>query len=56
VKPGSKEELASAIERLHDDPALARRLAKAGQERVLSEFTQKRMVEQTLSVYEELAT
>jgi glycosyltransferase involved in cell wall biosynthesis len=46
--PGSANELALAIRRLHKKPAIDLR------EYVLAHFTQKQMIEQTLAVYEEL--
>lgn len=38
VEPGDAEALADAARRLHDDPALAERLASAGRERVVRDF------------------
>ena len=46
--------LANAIERLHQDPALARQLGKAALARALREFDERIVIRQTLAVYEEL--
>lgn len=46
--------LASAIERLHLDPALARELGLAARARALREFDEKIVIGKTLAVYEEL--
>ena len=46
--------LASAIERLHLDPALARELGLAAWARALREFDEKIVIGKTLAVYEEL--
>lgn len=43
--------LTRAIEQLFADPALRKRMGTFGQRHVLQSFTQKRMVEETLSVY-----
>ena len=46
--------LANAIERLHQAPALARRLGQAARARALREFDERIVIRQTLAVYEEL--
>ena len=46
--------LASAIERLHLDPAWARQLGLAARARALREFDEKIVIRKTLAVYEEL--
>ena len=45
---------ASAIERLHLDPALARELGLAARARALREFDEKIVIGKTLAVYGEL--
>lgn len=45
VRPGDHEAVATWIVRLHDDEELRRRIARAGQERVRSEFTLERQAE-----------
>jgi hypothetical protein len=46
--------LAQAIERLHQDPALARQLGLAARARALREFDERIVIGQTLAVYGEL--
>lgn len=46
--------LAAAIARLHDDPALARRLGEAARQRALDEFDERIVIERTLAVYQEM--
>jgi glycosyltransferase involved in cell wall biosynthesis len=46
--------VASAIERLLEDPKTASRLGAAAKETILARFSEDRMVEQTLSLYERL--
>lgn len=46
--------LANAIERLHQDPALARQLGLAARARALREFDERIVIRQTLAVYGEL--
>jgi D-inositol-3-phosphate glycosyltransferase len=53
VPPHDEEALAQAIVRLLRDPELRQRIGSAGQQRVANEFSVDRMVERTLSVYEE---
>ncbi len=54
VPPANPEALAAAIVELLKDPEKAERLARAGQERVVEEFSAERMVEGTIAVYERL--
>lgn len=54
VEPGDPEGLSAALERLHGDPALARRLGQAGRARVLDAFTWQATVKGTLAAYEAL--
>jgi glycosyltransferase involved in cell wall biosynthesis len=51
VEPGQADQLADAIERLIDDPALARRLAEAGRRRVLAEFDLHKTTDQLVAVF-----
>ncbi|MEZ4677694.1 MAG: glycosyltransferase family 4 protein [Caldilineaceae bacterium] len=53
VPPGEPAILAERVSRLLDDPATIERLGVAGQERV-SEFSDRRMVEQIAELYREL--
>jgi glycosyltransferase involved in cell wall biosynthesis len=46
--------LAAAIVRLHDEPALRRRIGAAARVKALAEFDEQRVVERTLGVYREL--
>jgi glycosyltransferase involved in cell wall biosynthesis len=46
--------LASAIERLHQNPAWARQLGLAARQRALTEFDERIVIEKTLAVYSEL--
>ncbi|HET6144465.1 MAG TPA: glycosyltransferase family 4 protein [Candidatus Acidoferrales bacterium] len=48
--------VASAIERLLDDPKTASRLAVTARETIAARFSQDRMVEQTLNLYEQLVS
>jgi glycosyltransferase involved in cell wall biosynthesis len=50
VPEGDSEALAQSIRRLHDDPALATRMGRAGRERAEREFAAERVVAQTLAV------
>ncbi len=52
VPPGDSEALAEGLIRLLSDADLRRRMGRAGQDRVRSEFTVDRIVDQTLAVYE----
>jgi glycosyltransferase involved in cell wall biosynthesis len=47
--------LASAIAKLQDDPALARRLGEAARAKALAEFDERVVIAQTLAVYCEIA-
>ncbi len=51
VPPGAPALLAAAVERLMDDPALAKRLGSALRERVAQKFTKDRMRLATLGLY-----
>ena len=46
--------LATAIARLHDDPALAARLGAAARQRALDEFDERIVIARTQAVYQEL--
>jgi glycosyltransferase involved in cell wall biosynthesis len=46
--------LAAAIVRLSEDPALRKRLGEAARQKVLAEFDERIVIEQTLNVYREL--
>lgn len=46
--------LASAIARLQDDPALARRLGDAARTKALAQFDERVVIRDTLAVYREL--
>jgi glycosyltransferase involved in cell wall biosynthesis len=52
VEPRNEAALSSALLRLARDPALRERFGAAGRERVLAEFTSKRMAADVLGVYE----
>jgi glycosyltransferase involved in cell wall biosynthesis len=52
--PGDADALAGGIERLLDDPELARRLGAAGRRTVLERFSVDAMVEKTLAAYHEV--
>jgi glycosyltransferase involved in cell wall biosynthesis len=52
--PANPAALAAAIDRLLADPALAARLAAAGQSFVRENFTLKRQIDQTAALYSEL--
>ena len=52
VPPGDSQALSDALMRLLRDPDLRRRMGRAGQERVRSEFTVDQIVPKTLAVYE----
>jgi glycosyltransferase involved in cell wall biosynthesis len=55
AEPGDAPGLAAAMLRMADDPALRQRLGAAGRERAAAEFTEARMIERTLAVFEEVA-
>jgi len=46
--------LATAIRQLHDDPQECQRMGQAGRAKVLAEFDERHIIEQTLAVYREL--
>ena len=52
VPPRDPAQLAAALNRLLDDPALRERLGAAGRERVRQHFTQARMLEQIEALYQ----
>lgn len=52
VSPGSATELASAMEKLADNPAMTNEMGCAARVRALSEYTIDRTLEQYLSIYE----
>ena len=54
VPPRDPRALAEAIVRLLDDPSLARSLAERARPRVLQRYSQERMVERTLALYESM--
>lgn len=54
VPPGDARALAEAINRLLEDPALARGLGAGGRDRVEREFTREVMGERTLALYREV--
>lgn len=54
VPPGDAIALATALRRLLDDPASARRLGRAGRERVARDFTPAKEVEAYLALYRRL--
>jgi len=54
VPPGDPARLGKAIERILEDPALAKRLGRAGRRRVLKQFTWDRIAEKTLRLYRSL--
>jgi glycosyltransferase involved in cell wall biosynthesis len=54
VPPGDPGALAAGIQRLLDDPDLARRMGEAGQQRAQALFSAERMAAQTGALYEEL--
>jgi len=53
VPPADPEALAIAIEKLMGDPALCRRMGKAGQERIRDCFTLAKMTEELEVLFEE---
>jgi glycosyltransferase involved in cell wall biosynthesis len=54
AEPGDAHGLADAMLRLADDAALRQRFGAAGRERAIAEFTEERMIERTLAVFEEV--
>ncbi|MDP8225800.1 MAG: glycosyltransferase family 4 protein [Candidatus Lernaella stagnicola] len=55
VEPGNAEELAEAIERYRQDPALRKRLAEAGQRRIEEHFSLAATSRQVMELYDTLA-
>jgi glycogen(starch) synthase len=53
VSPGSVAELASAMEKLVDNPTLASQMGRAGRMRALGKYTIEQTLERYLSIYEE---
>ncbi|HSJ10221.1 MAG TPA: glycosyltransferase family 4 protein, partial [Longimicrobiales bacterium] len=53
--PGSSSELAAAIRRYADDPALAQRLAEQGRLHVMERFSWDAIVDSLVAVYERAA-
>jgi glycosyltransferase involved in cell wall biosynthesis len=53
-EPDDPEDLARAMERLIDDPLLARQMGEAGRRAVQQKFHSRRMAEQTLVVYDQM--
>jgi glycosyltransferase involved in cell wall biosynthesis len=51
VPPGNASDLAQAIARLLDDPALARGFGDTGRQRIIQEFSIDRMLRQTEALY-----
>jgi glycosyltransferase involved in cell wall biosynthesis len=51
-RPGDAESLAAGINRLLDDPGEARRLADAARRRVFERYDVRRMVEETIALYD----
>jgi glycosyltransferase involved in cell wall biosynthesis len=54
VKPGSVDQIAHALLRLADDPALARRIARQASEHIFQRFTWQHSGESLARAYEEL--
>jgi glycosyltransferase involved in cell wall biosynthesis len=51
---GNVQELSARVHELLDDPALSARLAMQGRQRVLENYTQERIAQQTYEVYLEM--
>jgi alpha-maltose-1-phosphate synthase len=56
VPPSEPDALASALNRLLDDPGLAARMGVAGRERAVSAFSWRAIAEQTVALYEHVVT
>lgn len=54
VLPGDSVALANSVEELIENPSLAAKLARAGQDRIREEFNAEVMAERTAGVYKEL--
>jgi glycosyltransferase involved in cell wall biosynthesis len=54
VPPGDAGALATALRRIMDDPALARRLGRTGREHVDAEFSWPRIIDRLVGLYEGL--
>ena len=54
VEPGDAHALAEAIDELLDDPARREDLAKRGRERILDNFTWRKIAENTVTVYRQI--
>jgi len=54
IPPRNPAALAAAIRQLHDDPQTCQRMGQAGRAKVLAEFDERFVIEQTLAVYREL--
>lgn len=54
AEPGDVRGLAAAMLSLADDAALRERFGAAGRERAMAEFTEERMIQRTLAVFEEV--
>jgi len=54
VEPRSAESLAQALARLDDDRELLRRLGERARERALQHFDQRKVIQETIDVYNEL--
>jgi starch synthase len=54
VPPSDPAALAAAINRLLDDPDLARRMGIAGRERAVAHFSWRAIAEQTVALYEDV--
>jgi starch synthase len=56
VPPSDPAALAAALNRLIDDPGLARQMGVAGRARAVADFSWKAIAEQTVALYEEVLT
>lgn len=54
VEPDAPSELAAALERLHDDPALRARLGNSAKQRIATDFANGKTIELTLALYREV--
>jgi len=54
VPPSDPDALAAAINRLIDDPGLARQMGIAGRERAVADFSWRAIAEQTVALYEDV--